>query len=71
MYVNDLPKCLEYCTPRMFADDTTLTVSSKSIHDILSVMNMDLNNVKDWLMANKYYLLEIHACSNPSPFHAN
>ena len=36
----------------MFADDTTLTVSGKLIH-ISSAINIDLNNVKDWLMANK------------------
>ena len=43
--INDLPKCPEHCTPRMFTDHTTLTVSGKSIHDISSAMNMDLNNV--------------------------
>ena len=34
VYINDLPNCLEYCTPRMFADDTTLTVCGKSTHEI-------------------------------------
>ena len=40
----------------MFADDTTLNVSGKSIHDISSAMNMDFNNVKGWLMPNKLCL---------------
>ena len=56
VYINDLPNCLEYCTPRMFADDTTLTVCGKSTHEISSAMNHDLNNVNDWLMANKLCL---------------
>ena len=40
----------------MFADDTTLTVCGKSTHEISSAMNHDLNNVNDWLMANKLCL---------------
>ncbi len=51
-----LPNCLNYCTPTMFADDTTLTVCGKSTHEISSAMNHDLNNVNDWLMANKLCL---------------
>ena len=53
---NDLPNCLSYCTPRMFADDTTLTVCGKSSQDLSFAMNHDLNNVKDWLMASKLCL---------------
>ena len=58
VYINDLPNCLSYCTPRMFADDTTLTVSVKSSQpqDLSLAMNHDLNNVNDWLMANKLCL---------------
>ena len=40
----------------MFADDTTLTVCGKSTHENSSAMNHDLNNVNDWLMANKLCL---------------
>jgi hypothetical protein len=35
---------------------TTLTVCGKSTHEISSAMNHDLNNVNDWLMANKLCL---------------
>ena len=35
----------------MFADDTTLTVCGKS--DLFPAMSHDLNNVHDWLMANR------------------
>ena len=48
--------CLSYCTPRMFADDTTLTVCGKSSQGLSHVMNHDLNNVKDWLTSNKLCL---------------
>jgi hypothetical protein len=40
----------------MFADDTTLTVSGKSLHDVEVAINHDLSNVNQWLCANKLYL---------------
>ena len=41
---------------RMFADDTTLTASGKSIQQIESKINCDLINIKEWLLANKLSL---------------
>jgi hypothetical protein len=29
VYINDLPQCLNRATPRLFADDTNLTVSGE------------------------------------------
>jgi hypothetical protein len=40
----------------MFADDTTLTVSGKSLHDVEVAINHDLSNVNHWLCANKLSL---------------
>ena len=40
----------------MFADDTTLTVSGKSISDVEITINYDLVQVKGWLSANKLSL---------------
>ena len=42
VYINDLPNCLNYCTPRMFADDTTLTACGNSSQDLSSILNHDL-----------------------------
>ncbi len=39
IYVNDLPNCVENSNIRMFADDTTLTASGKSIQQIESGPN--------------------------------
>ena len=33
IYKNDLPNCLEYATPRLFADDTSITVAGKLVKD--------------------------------------
>ena len=56
IYINDLPTSLEHSSSRMFADDTTLTVSGKSLHDVEVAINHDLSNVNQWLCANKLSL---------------
>ena len=40
----------------MFADDTTLTVSGKSIQEVEGAINHDLANIKRWLFSNKLSL---------------
>ena len=52
IYINDLPNSLQYSSARMFADDTTLTASGKSISELQDTINHDLANVKQWLSAN-------------------
>ena len=47
---------MENSNIRMFADDTTLTASGKSIQQIESKINCDLINIKEWLLANKLSL---------------
>jgi hypothetical protein len=54
--MNDLPNCVENSNIRMFADDTTLTASGKSIQQFESKINCDLINIKEWLLANKLSL---------------
>ena len=40
----------------MFADDTNLTTSGKSIKDIQNQLNSDLENIHTWLLTNKLTL---------------
>ena len=56
LYINDLPKCLSYCEPRMYADDTHLTYAGNNIHNIQTSSNEDLENVHNWLRANRLTL---------------
>ena len=56
IYINDLPNCFSSSTTSMFADDTTLTTERKSIEDIQSNLNTDLENVHQWLLTNKLTL---------------
>ena len=39
VYINDLPNCLNYCMPRMFAEDTTLTACRKFSQDLSFALN--------------------------------
>ena len=43
--INDLPNCFEQATPRMFADDTSLTAVRKTLNEAEEIANKDLNNV--------------------------
>ena len=56
IYINNLPSCLKHANPRMYADDTNLTISDESVSDIEEKLNYDLENLKLWLIANKLSL---------------
>ena len=51
-----MPECLNYATPRLFADDTNLTVAGNTVYEIELAMNEDLDCIKEWLLANKLSL---------------
>ena len=56
LYINDLPECLHEAAPRLFADDTNLTVAGESIEEVELAMKNDLLSVHTWLLANKLSL---------------
>ena len=56
LYINDLPNCLSNCEPRMYADDTHLTYAGDNADNIQLHLNQDLENVHNWLRANKLVL---------------
>ena len=56
LYINDLPNCLSNCEPRMYADGTHLTYAGDNADDIQLHLNQDLENVPNWLIANKLTL---------------
>ncbi len=56
LYSNDIPKSLEHCKAILFADDTTLYLSSPDIRNLYCHMNNDLDNLNDWFKANKLSL---------------
>ena len=49
---NDLHNGIS-CTPRVFADDTCLFVSSNKLSSLETYMNSDLDKFRGWVIANK------------------
>ena len=56
LYINDFIQASKMFSMRLYADDTSLTVSGKNIDDLLYQINLELPNVHDWLCANKLTL---------------
>ena len=56
IYINDLPNSLQNAVPRMFADDTNLTLSVKTLTELQLALAPELNNLSCWLKANKLSL---------------
>ena len=52
LYINDLPNCLDSSVPTLFADDTNLTASGASAVEIQDILEIELNKVHTWLLAN-------------------
>ena len=48
IYINDLPLALDNAKVTMYADDTSISYSSKSVDEINSAINDDLSNLKLW-----------------------
>ena len=56
VYINDLPNCLNHTTPRMFADDTSVSYASNSVEELENIINSDLKNLNSWLTTNRLSL---------------
>jgi hypothetical protein len=56
IYINDLPDCLNEGLPRMYADDTNISLQSNNPNELENLMNIELSNLKTWLDANKLSL---------------
>ena len=56
IYINDLPLALHSSNVNMYADDTSIYFSSKSISSINNAVNKDLQSLKSWLDEKKLSL---------------
>ena len=52
IYVNDLPFALNRTKATMFADDASISYSSRSVTDLTQVINTDLDSIRLWLQGN-------------------
>ena len=56
IYINDLPNCLSVASLKMFMDDTNITVAADSLTELENKINLDLENLNGWLVANRLSL---------------
>ena len=52
IYINDLPNCLTFSIPRIYADDTHITYAGYDLHLIQSSLSHDLGKLSKWLVCN-------------------
>ena len=56
IYINDLPNCLNRASPRMFADDTNISIAANSVMELEPLVNSELKNLHQWLVTNRLSL---------------
>ena len=56
LLMNDLPDCLTTCKTLMYADDTVIYCSSKSVQHIETVLTRELGLINNWLKNNSLFL---------------
>ena len=56
LYVNDMPNCSSICKSLLYADDTSLYLSSQNIDELFNLGNQSLAQYKMWFDANKLTL---------------
>ena len=56
IYINDLPNCLKRASPRMFADDTNISIAAKSVAELDLMINSEMKNLHQWLITNRLSL---------------
>ena len=62
LYINDISNALT-SPPRLFADDNFLLYSSNNIHQLETLCNQEVSQIKQWMDANKLSI-------NPKKFQA-
>ena len=56
LFINDLPGCLSYTIPSMYADDTSITSGDSDVTMLENRISKDLSGLNDWLKANRLSL---------------
>ena len=56
IYINDLSSIIDFATARMYADDTNLTFTACNISELQEQMSVDIQCLKNRLIANKLTL---------------
>ena len=63
LYANDLPRTVQQCRMKQYADDTTLSHVSRDVANLENGLTNDLESVVRWVDTNKLRLNEDPASS--------
>ena len=53
IYLNDFEKCLRFPKASVYADDTTVMITSNDVEKILQEAQQELFNFSEWMRINK------------------
>ena len=53
LFINDLPNASNLLFPTLFADDTTLSIARSNFLDLISVLNQELQSIKEWTVSSR------------------
>ena len=53
LYINDLPKILNYSQVSLYADDTVIYISNSDVNLAANLLQHDLNSLQNWCEMNK------------------
>ena len=56
LYINDIHRCSNKFRFYLFVDDTNILYADKNLRDLETIVNIELQNVCNWLTANKLTL---------------
>ena len=56
LYINDIQTSSKFLNFHLFADDTSIFYADKDVNKLETTVNNELQNVSDWLIANKVTL---------------
>ena len=56
IHINDLPNCRNRTSPRIFVDDTNISIAANSVMELELLINSELKNLHQWLVTNRLSL---------------
>ena len=60
IFINDLPKYVQSCN--LYADDTMIEKSGKTLDEIIPYIQSDIDNLLDWFYSNKLTVSNDKSC---------
>ena len=56
LYMNDFENCLKSTIPIMHVDDTCVSIAPENLHELLTDLENELENVSNWMRINRLSL---------------